>query len=384
MLLTTITIKRDNFISFLLGLMLFVFSTGVLSSYFLILWGILVVFKYYKGLKIDSVFNLMIIVIALSLVNEAIAIYFRKIEVEDWFLLIPYSILILFTMYISKIIDDNNIFKWFVFFVLIEILIGIVQLLLGKVSFYDPSLLIIDDNLLYNKKVFGLCANSSGFAYHILLALLIYHKNKDCRIIQPLYFYSLIIIGFVISFNRTAILSVLIFTALNYFRNNYKYKWLILLIVIATLFFVLNNQYYIDYITYQFFRGDVDRNTVNALSERDIVYPFYWNFIKENLLLGNGSLKYTAEIMNDGRIFHAHNSYLQTIANNGIIISSIIFYIIISKINKSNYVYILVFLFTSFFQAFILWGISLNDIIFYRFLFDVWDNKNSHSLKTNI
>lgn len=340
------------------------------SSHLLILWGICFFALYNKRKKIqwnNTKYNILRIIIILSVVNECIFFVLGNSFDISLEYIIPYSILILFTVAISDKVDEKFI-KWLIIVIVIEFFVGILELSAGVVSFWaveDKE--IIDSELLYDKKVYGLDTNSSGFAYRIVFALLLYHCFNSCRLIKEIPFYLIISVGLLISFNRTSILAGIFFVSICIWRS--KYRFLLLLPPVLLAIYIVQTPLLWDILLSQFTRGDTEFATVNALSERDIVYPFYINYIKENFIFGHGSFKYYAEIMKDGRLFHAHNSYLQTLANNGIPISLLYFGLIGRYISKNNYLYILPLLLMSCFQCLILWGISLPDILFYKLLF---------------
>jgi len=104
------------------------------------------------------------------------------------------------------------------------------------------------------------------------------------------------------------------------------------------------------------------------MSERiRIAYKFY-DFIKSNMLLGNNSVQYRY-INASGKQFHAHNSFIQTIANHGLIYFLLIMGLIITQIRSSN-VSSLFFLFLlSLCNHVLFWGFYHVDLIFAFILF---------------
>lgn len=379
-----IELLKKEFKPFLFAISLLLISAR-LSNHFVILWGIWFYIFYNKSLKIkwnSHKYNILKIIIILSVINECIYIITGNTLDISLEYIIPYSILILFTVALSDKVDDR-IIKWLILAVVIEFFVGVLELSAGVVSFWaveDKD--IIESELLYDRKVFGLDTNSSGFAYRIVFALLLYNCYKSCRVIKELPFYMLIAAGLLISFNRTAILASLFFIGICILQS--KYKLLLLIPPVLIVIYIAQNPLLWEILLSQFTRGDTEFATVNALSERDIVYPFYINYIKDNFMFGHGSFKYYVEIMKDGRMFHAHNSYLQTLANNGIPISLLYFGLIGTNVSKRNYMYILPLLLMSCFQCLILWGISLPDILFYKLLFDKTKKKNEGIIKKEL
>lgn len=280
--------------------------------------------------------------------------------------LIPYTIFIVTTVIFSKIIS-RNILKYILLFIIIEVIIGIVQRSMGVRFFISPSeklnSIALESDYLYYKTVYGLSNNSSLFAVKIFTGFLLGHflNFKKMTNIIILIFLS---IGLIITFNRTSILSFLFFLLLVFMqkatKGNWKLKFLILVFFMFSVFMFFH---YFEIIESQFFRGrDID------YSGRDIIFDHYISFVREHPFFGNFFTKYWA-LQTTGKITHAHNSYLQTYANMGLILGSLVFFYIISKINKYNYIYILPILLYSSYQYGILWGVSYLDIIFFFFLF---------------
>jgi O-antigen ligase len=104
------------------------------------------------------------------------------------------------------------------------------------------------------------------------------------------------------------------------------------------------------------------RNTQKVdLSGREKIWAQYIDQILSNPWFGNASHKVWFK-------YHAHNSFLQLIATNGIIISIFYFGFIVTHARRNNLIYLAVMMVYSFFQYGIFWGISIIDIVFYVFL----------------
>ena len=67
-------------------------------------------------------------------------------------------------------------------------------------------------------------------------------------------------------------------------------------------------------------------------------------------------------------MIHAHNSFLQVIANNGILLGGFLIVLTLAKLNKKNIVYIVPLLVYSLTQYGIFWGTSLTDVVFFALL----------------
>lgn len=280
--------------------------------------------------------------------------------------LIPYSIFIIATINFSKFLN-KEIIRIIFYIILFETIIGILQYLMGVRYFIEPitsnSQELGDSDYLYYNKVYGLSTVTSIFALKIFIGILLTHylcfKGKKRSL-----FYTILMFGLIVTFNRTAIVASIIFVLIIIFtqikQGNQKLKILTLFGSIISLIFIYN---YFDVIENQFFRGrEVD------LSGRDKVFPYYIDFIANYPFFGNYFTKLWVEITS-GRIYHAHSSYLQTLSNMGLPIGIAIFTYIFSKISKLNYMFIIPMLIYSAFQYGILWGVSFMDIIFFYILF---------------
>ena len=276
--------------------------------------------------------------------------------------LIPYSIFIIATINFSKFLN-KEIIRIIFYIILFETIIGILQYLMGVRYFIEPitsnSQELGDSDYLYYNKVYGLSTVTSIFALKIFIGILLTHylcfKGKKRSL-----FYTILMFGLIVTFNRTAIVASIIFVLIIIFtqikQGNQKLKILTLFGSIISLIFIYN---YFDVIENQFFRGrEVD------LSGRDKVFPYYIDFIANYPFFGNYFTKLWVEITS-GRIYHAHSSYLQTLSNMGLPIGIAIFTYIFSKISKLNYMFIIPMLIYSAFQYGILWGVSFMDIIFF-------------------
>jgi len=119
--------------------------------------------------------------------------------------------------------------------------------------------------------------------------------------------------------------------------------------------------------------SQLTRNTGKIeLTGREYLWADFYLFIQDHLVYGNNSVK----LWLDG--YHAHNSYIEVIATNGIFISLLYFVLIYRNIRKSNWVYVIPIMVFSLTQYGFFWGISLMDILFYVILFKIKpDNKES-------
>ncbi len=318
---------------------------------------------------------LIIVIVALSIFNFVFSINSINSEYSGSFLAMwPYAILMIPTYIIASTLQKKDLY-FLIVFVLFEVGIGILEYIMGRTTFFHTGLgsgvLDVDSELLYNKRVLGISTNSSGFSSKILLALMCLCWLKD-YFAKKWFIFSLVllIIGLFITFNRTSILGACFFLMLYWIIQIPKRKRIFFL-MFACLVILCTILYFRDVVFIQFFRSDTFDWTI-VLAHRDVIFAKYLSFIKENLWWGNGSSKYWIPYL--GAQAHAHNSFLMTLAANGVIISC--FYFILLFVNRSIKIfpYIFTFIAISLTQYSIFWGISWNDIFLFYFLLNVGHN----------
>lgn len=316
-----------------------------------------------------------LLIVVLAILNEVYGILFNHIELENILYVLPYFLLTFLVIIITDYIN-KPIVKWILLFIIFEIAVGVLQYILGVRSFttFRGSIDLPETNLFYLKNVYGISGNSSGFSAKIFIALLLYYKDKSVIRLKEPIFLAIIIIGLIITFNRTMIIASLIFLFLLFLKDyrinskkNIIIKLLVLISVLITIYIIYVN--YFDIIIQQFYVGRDSLSDASYYERQDIV-NYFLSFIKDNPLLGNNSFKLNYTTL-DGRVLHAHNSYLQLFANNGLIISSLYLYFVSSYINKQNFIFVIPILITGLAQTSIFWGVSFFDLILFYFLFNI-------------
>jgi len=183
------------------------------------------------------------------------------------------------------------------------------------------------------------------------------------------------IAGIIFTFNRTVIISGLIFLVfvnIGYIKKYAKKPIVLLAIFSISLSLAI---YFIpiasDYLMAQLSRGDASKGV--DLSSRGLIWVEYFHLIKESPLFGSGSYKVFVTIPEsgyEGHPFHAHNSVIMLLATQGGIISLLHFILIAINVTKKNVIFIMSLFVYSMAQYGVFWGISFLDIFLFYFLFD--------------
>jgi hypothetical protein len=321
--------------------------------------------KLINDFKLDVNVFIILLIVLFTTFNKLLNI--DKVEtIKD---LVPETILMILMYWISKSFDSKAI-KVFILFTVFETFIVFLEYSLNINSFF-PSLYqeYIESDLLYYRRPYGLSANTSVVALKIFLCLLVFVRYKVFSRNSRIIIFVVLMAGIILTFNRTAMVSILIFFILWFIKTVDLSKKSIPLLLFALALFVLLLPNF-QTITYQITRG---REGLDIISSRMVIWEDFYNFIKENTLFGNNSYKYFTEF--NGRRAHGHSSYLQIIATHGILISLLFFVLIFRNLNKSNYIFVVPILFFSLTQYGIFWGFSITDIMIYVFLFNRIENE---------
>lgn len=329
------------------------------------------VYRYYQNKTSLDLFaknylthelSIVFVIIFLSILN-----YFFGWGIESIFSTkAPFFLLVPFTILVSMVMNRTD-FQVLIALIFVEALVVFLEYAMGVSTFFtslERFTEIGSSALWYYNKPLGLSLNSSAIALKLFIAFLLVDMMKMKGILSVIS-RGVFVIGMFLTFNRSvliALLSFLILRTLFYFLQNKvsSIKWTFALMLASTVF-VVSIVFTIIY--WDVLVSQMTRNTGKVeLSGREKIWSYFLGFISENPLFGNHSRKlYWGD-------YHAHNSFIQLVANNGILISLVYFYMIIRKIKMNNIIYILSILIYSTFQYGIFWGISLLDIVFFHFL----------------
>jgi len=272
----------------------------------------------------------------------------------------PYILLIILSLIVGWGFKKSDL-KIILVCVIVEIFVGIAEYIYGIPSFFGVQnmgdTMIGDTDLLYFNRVFGLSLNSSVYAFKVMLGLVILlYLDKELSRKVFLFASALIAAGFVTSFNRTAIIAAVVGVAIHYRKNWRVWLWgipaaLIALVAVAP------------YLMENFTRGRDEFDW----SGRDVVFANFLSFLNDHFFFGNATRKVWLYL--NGDLYHAHNSYLELVASNGMIISLIFlagYYLVLLRGRLSLAAPILIY---SLFQYGIFWGLVFHDIVFAALMF---------------
>lgn len=343
-----------------------------------------------------------------------------------WFLLFP----ILF--FVGLQLKDLRFSKLFILLVAIEVLVSLAEYGLQMRSFFLSDLIPIDlkSNFLYDHRVYGLSINSSVVSFKIFGALLLLSLSP----MKKWQYVTLLVIlyaGALVTFNRALIITILFLNTIYFFSGfihvfaNWKrtisttiptltFLCVFLLLAKNNLWTELNKRHpetkqlslanrktspneahsfscaepyqpilqtgkQLD--TTNFFNRILIKRTeqVNT-SGRTLIWANYIAFISNNFWFGNGSDKlYFREInptTGSKKLIHAHNSFLQLVATNGILISGIFLLLLYLMWQKKHLLLLASLLLFSLFQYGVFWGFSMLDVIFISLILSDFKSTN--------
>ena len=367
----------------MLGLIIFISTLVFVPHSFLVLGPIYYLFTKDRNKLINyksQPININLLLIGLIVLLSFMNILMGSDSLSSFSQLFPYTALMFLGYFYAQTIQKSDL-KILIYLILFESFVVILQHFMGISTFF-PQLIKevvqpsdVDTSLLYYNRAYGLSANSSVAALKFFLGFLIIDylklKGKLYLVIK-----ILLLIGLYFTFNRTVLvvlfiymiarISIPVLDVLVDLLDLKIKKKRFLITVLGSMAFVLilllaiDN---LDNIVTQF-----TRNKGLDLSGRDLIWADFISFIKENPLFGNHSLKYYFTEHYSGPI-HAHNSFLQVMANHGIIISILFFLLIVLNLTWRNVLFVFALILYSLFQYGIFWGVSITDIILFIILF---------------
>lgn len=368
----------------MIGFLIYISSTIFFPHWFYLLLLLVIPYRLSQNnWKIDNQSNkilFLIVIISLiigfSVVNRLfhLRIMFQN---SDY---IPYQLLFIITVLTSLVIRPDDI-KIFVIFVVIESLVGIAEYAANVTTFFPnetkEGVFNTSYNLFYYKRVFGLCSNSSTFAIKLLFGIILVDYvafSKKWKYLS----ISIMAIAIFCTFNRTVVLSLLFYAALLWYSEFLSFINKILKLKITTKHIIFLCISIVGFTILIIFAIKYQTQIINQftrssgkldLSNRQVVWKMHMDYFLDHPLFGNGSYKYAVPFIHEAPS-HAHNSFIQLLSTNGLLITLLYLTIFIVGISQKNYKIILTIILISFFQHILFWGISNEDIFFYMFLFN--------------
>lgn len=310
-------------------------------------------------------YNLIIIltIIILSAVNRLIH-WDSVANASDIF---PYFILLIPTYFIATGLNQKDV-KVLSLLVTLEAIVVIIEYYLG-VSTFDSSLSGFKefgmDEAAYSSRPLGISASSSHIASKLFVAWLLLDFFK-IRSVWSQLSRVFMLIAIVFTFNRSVMLSMGVYLVLSNLNSFLMMKYELEKAILGMLKAGIG---LVGVVTVLVFKGgeiinQLTRNTGKVeLTGREYIWMDFWKFIQEHLIFGNGSIK----LWLDG--YHAHNSYIEVIATNGVFIALVYFLLVARNIKRSNWFMVVPILVFGLTQYAFFWGVSLFDIAFWIILF---------------
>lgn len=286
---------------------------------------------------------------------------------------LPYIPAIVISFFLVKFIN-HDMLKIVLIFIFIELMFAGYEYSLGVSSIFknNPNYFEFSREALYYRKVSGLSGSSSVLSYKFLVGLFIVRLLNVGNALK-LLLYFMLSCGIIFSFNRTVVLTGVMFFIIvfvSYLVS--KKKEIISLFSLLYLIFIVSAFFIpkiINYLIVQFSRGDVSHGV--DLSSRTYIWNKYLDIISSNFFFGTGSYKEFVTISVKGYYnhpFHAHNSILMMLSSHGLIISLLLLVFVLINVNRENFIYIFLFFVYSMTQYGIFWGVSFLDVFFLFFL----------------
>ena len=329
-----------------------------------------------SGITTNKVLLFLILFCVLAMLNNV----FHLPEEYSLGTIMPYYILTILTYFIAVSLTRNDL-KVLSLLIGIEAVVMIFEFFMGVntiFTFHPKYEEFTNETLLYFTRPFGLSDNSSGMALKLMVGLLLL---DICKLRSRLYnvVFLLILVGIIISFNRTVMVALLCYYAFKFAGMVFFTPQLaktqlkvFVVVAVASIAALIYLSIFQETILMQVTKGSGNIE----LSGRDAIWSFYMDFLANNPLFGNGSYKLAPSGMGDRVYYHAHNSFLQILGNHGLVLGLLYFGFVLSQVRMWNLLVVGIIFIFSMAQYGIFWGISTFDI----FLFLVLFNKDLRAL----
>ena len=260
--------------------------------------------------------------------------------------------------------------RWLLAFICVEAAICGIQMAVGQPYVFAGQRESIlnagvtewgSSDLLYFNRTYGLSTNSSVAAQKFMIGVLLLFEGivrRHWRVWAML----LLGIGLYGTFNRTALISIALFLGLKatraLLRVSSKRQLLALAVAAGTAIFLAAKW---PELQEQFLRGNLDSSLAQD-SGRGSLWAAAAQTISAHPVVGNFSQRF--EILEYGEWYHLHSSWLQVLADHGIVGLLLIAHAV-SLVRPHNAAAFLAFAFYSFVQFGLFGKFSLINIVFY-------------------
>jgi hypothetical protein len=319
----------------------------------------------------------------------------------------------------SKLLKNPNFFKALIYLTIFEVAVGVFQYFSGVRTFFLNlgEMKITDYSLLYSSRVYGLSANSSMLAYKAFLAILLLDIVRLERKSVEWIFRVLLTIGILLSFSRSVILVMTVYWLIQLVyhivvfrkealqRTTFQMSALMLgsaILLQGPLRMQLSrNEMQAEKTSglelkkedhpkncseshaLPMSKGETDPSKMGwgdkllvnngiQTSGRKQIWLNYINFIENHFWTGNGSDKLMLlswhPVLQKYKLVHAHNSFIQLLANNGILIFLFYLILFIFMFRSGNFIPSMAIVLYSLANYGIFWGFSYMDLMFFILL----------------
>jgi len=307
------------------------------------------------------------LVFLLSVVNIIVGMTYFDVYPESPVYYIPRLIFFPMIFLIGSSLSPQSI-KYLMYLIIIEFGVALLQRFnLFPVFAIREALTEADQFYLRRTPGFSYGYGALGFRwYFIILFFLCFYDKYNALIIPRWIFFIGVAVGLLVSFNRTSFVALPVFFFFYFIRYEKIKRFLtplnVAIAVVLLIITVILTPFILDFVQKELLRDAGDMNS--ASSGRLDIYEAAWNYIKENPVFGTFSNRYRD--LSQRGVEHAHNSFLQCMADHGIPMFLLVMCIYISMVNRKNLPYAMSIAAFSMLNYLAFWGCSDHDIfIFY-------------------
>lgn len=296
------------------------YSPGIINQLLqliMILWCTVAMFKYMiQPTESSSILRVTILLIAMYTIYGIIHILFGKaIMMHSQYIYLRFSLNSLAPIFLFYFFTKNG------------------ELTSDRIRIYLPILIVICILLFYKEESRALLksnkeevTNNGGYYFIALIPFLFFYVKKP--ILQYL-FLGIILLYVILAMKRGAILigtvASMVFLYANMKNSSRRTK---ILVILSTIAIVVGISQYIDFMmsSSEYFTSRVDQTLEGNSSNRDIIYGTLWNslILEPNpfyFYFGRGADS-SLEVVGS----FAHQDWLETFCNNGLVGVIILFY----------------------------------------------------------